>query len=314
MLAGLLHDIGHGPYSHAFEAITSTSHEEYTCRIIEEDTEITHILENAEKGLAKRVADIIRHQSDNLILTQMISSQLDADRMDYLLRDAYFTGTAYGEFDLERIFRTMRLHESNRLVIKQSGVFAIENYIMSRYHMYWQVYYHPVARSYEYLLHALFNRLRDLENTKDKAIMPYLKPLIDNHKLSLEQYFAMDDYSFNYGFACLVHHKDPIVKDLATRLRDRHLFAYTDKTDADVRRIRKWIKDAGLDTKYYLGRDAVKQRPYVPYTEKIDGAIWILMKDGSTKEISNASNIVYSLIHGPQQDDTKIFYPEELEG
>ena len=146
MLAGLLHDIGHGPFSHTFEGITTTSHEEFSCRIIEEDTDVHKVLEEAMPGLAKDVADVIRHEAKNPLLSQMISSQLDADRMDYLLRDAYFTGTAYGQFDLERILRTIRIQDGNTLVVKESGVYAVENYIMSRYHMYWQVYYHPTAR------------------------------------------------------------------------------------------------------------------------------------------------------------------------
>lgn len=310
MLAGLLHDIGHGPYSHAFEAITNTRHEEYTCRIIEDNTEITKILNGARKGLAKDVADVIRHKYKNKLLSQMISSQLDADRMDYLLRDAYFTGTAYGEFDLERIFRTIRIRD-NKLVIKQSGIYAIENYIMSRYHMYWQVYYHPVARSYEYLLHSLFKRLKDLGDN-DKAIVPFLKPLLNKKKMDLDDYFELDDYSFNYCFANLVNHKDKIVKDLAMRLRDRHLFEYADNTAEITKLLKKKLKQAGYDDKYYWGKDVVRQRPYVPYQENEKGAIWILMKDGTTKEISNASTVVYSLIHGPNIDDNLVFFPLEI--
>ena len=310
MLAGLLHDIGHGPYSHAFEAITNTRHEEYTCRIIEDNTEITKILNEARKGLAKDVADVVRHKYKNKLLSQMISSQLDADRMDYLLRDAYFTGTAYGEFDLERIFRTIRIRD-NKLVIKQSGIYAIENYIMSRYHMYWQVYYHPVARSYEYLLHSLFKRLKDLGDN-DKAIVPFLKPLLSKKKMDLDEYFELDDYSFNYCFANLVNHKDKIVKDLAMRLRDRHLFEYADNTAEITKLLKKKLKKAGYDDKYYWGKDVVRQRPYVPYQENEKGAIWILMKDGTTKEISNASTVVYSLIHGPNIDDNLVFFPLEI--
>lgn len=310
MLAGLLHDVGHGPYSHAFEQVTSTSHEEYTCRIIEDHTEITSILEKARENLSHDVADVIRHQSANPLLSQMISSQLDADRMDYLLRDAYFTGTAYGEFDLERIFRTLRIHEGSRLVIKESGVYAVENYIMSRYHMYWQVYYHPTARSYEYLLHALFKRLKDLNGTDDPALIDLFRPIARNKKITLEEYFALDEYSCGYAFESMTKSSDAILRDLALRIRDRRLFEYADSTAENNRRLRRLLKEEGYDLKYYWGKDLVSQKPYVPYTGDTDGAIWVRMRDGSTRELSNASNIVYSLIHGPVQDDNKVFFPK----
>lgn len=313
MLAGLLHDIGHGPYSHAFEQVTSTSHEEYTCRIIEENTEITDILENTRKGLSRDVADVIRHKSRNPLLSQMISSQLDADRMDYLLRDAYFTGTTYGEFDLERIFRTLRIHDGSKLVIKESGVYAVENYIMSRYHMYWQVYYHPTARSYEYLLHALFNRLKDLRDDSDPSLISLFRPIALGKEISLEEYFALDEYACGYAFESLIRHKDPVLKDIAIRIRDRKLFAYADSTPDNNRMLRRKLKELGYDPEYYLGKDLVSQKPYVPYTGDTDGAIWVQMRDGSTRELSNASNIVYSLIHGPVQDDNKVYFPAEVQ-
>ena len=314
MLAGLLHDAGHGPYSHAFEAVTKTSHETFTCRIIEEDTEITRILENTKPGLSKSVADVIRHEHPNFLLCQLISSQLDADRMDYLRRDAYFTGARYGEFDLERILRTLRVNDDNRLVVKDSGVFAVESYIMSRYHMYWQVYYHPVARSYEYLLHVLFRRLSDLEGAEeDPSVIDLLKPVISGKEIPLQSYFELDEYACNYGFACLVNHSDPVVRDLAERFRDRRLFEYTDQTDSSRRRIKRALEKHGLDPKYYLGKDTVAQRPYIPYMgNERDGSIFVLRSDQSVVELSMASNIVYSLIHGPSRDDRKIFYPGEI--
>lgn len=314
MLAGLLHDIGHGPYSHAFEGVTKSSHETFTCRIIEENTEITRILENCCTGLSKDVADVIRHECMNPLLSQLISSQLDADRFDYLLRDAYFTGTKYGEYDLERILRTMRVYDGKQLVIKESGVYAVENYIMARYHMYWQVYYHPVARSYEAILHMLFKRMKDLGlKDVDEHFIPLFYPIIAGKKISLSDYFSLDESTCEYGFAMLTKHPDPIISDLAIRIRDRKLFTYQDSLSKENKKIRNQLKENGFDLRYYWARDEVAQSPYVPYSAQGDNNIWVLMKDGRKLEMSNASNIVYSLIHGPEKDDNKVFFPEVIE-
>ena len=312
MAAGLLHDLGHGPYSHAFESVTNTAHEEYSCRIIEEDTEVTRILNNAAPGMAKEVADVIRHTGRNPLLSQIVSSQLDADRMDYLLRDAYFTGTKYGEFDMERILRTLRIENGRQLVVKQSGVYAVENYIMSRYHMYWQVYYHPTARSFECVLHALFRRLKELYADDPSKLIGIFHPLVKNGPIGLDEYFRLDESSCGYAFDELARHEDPIVRDLAERIRDRRLFEYADSTPEKIAQVEKKLAEAGLPAEYYLGRDSVEQNPYVPYTGSQDSRIWIRMKDGSISELSDASTIVYSLTHGPVNDDNKIFFPREI--
>ena len=311
MLSALLHDIGHGPFSHSFEGVTGISHEIMTCRIIEEETEITKILEAAEPGLAKDVADVIRHTSANPLLTQLISSQLDADRFDYLLRDAYFTGTKYGEFDMERILRTMRVSEDGRLVVKQSGVYAVENYIMARYHMYWQVYYHPVARSYECLIHMLFKRVKD---KACKAEIPEIfKPLRSPEYTTLDEYFKLDDYSCCSVFYSFEDSEDAILSDLAERIRDRNLFGYEDSSEAVSRRIRSNLCRLGYDLDYYWGKDTVAQDAYTPYNGSEDNCIWVRMKDGTIQELSCASSIVHSLIYGPANDDNKVFFPKEAD-
>ena len=311
MLAGLLHDIGHGPFSHSFEGVIKTSHEEFSCRIIEEGTEITEILNKADPNLAKDVADVIRKKSSNQILCQMISSQLDADRMDYLLRDTYYTGVTYGNFDLERILRVIRIID-NQMVIKQSGVYAVENYIMARYHMYWQVYFHPTARSFEVVLHSLFARIEDVYKEDPNKIPEVFKPVFDKGEISLEDYFGLDEDSCIYGFQQLLKSDDPILKDLSARLLNRDLFVDKDYHSVDQEKLRKALKEKGYDERYYFGKEIIHQLPYVPYTGNSEDAIWVLMNDGSTKELEDASSIVHSLVHATLEDENRIFFPRGL--
>ncbi len=161
LAAALLHDIGHGPFSHSFEKAFQTDHEEWTRAIILGRTEVNQILLKVGADFPKAVADVIEKTYANKLLTSIISSQIDADRMDYLLRDAYYTGVSYGHFDMERILRVMRPME-DQVVIKLSGMHAVEDYIMSRYQMYWQVYFHPVTRSAEVILSKILKRVKNL--------------------------------------------------------------------------------------------------------------------------------------------------------
>lgn len=313
LCAGLLHDVGHGPFSHSFESVTKTHHEVFTDRIINENTPINAILNNYNSDLPKLVSDIIAHRHSRNLLTQIISSQLDADRMDYLLRDSYFTGVSYGEFDLSRILRTMMVIE-DRIVIKESGIHAVEDYIMARYQMYWQVYLHPASRSFEAIMHALFLRMRDLYEQGSDAMeaVDFFIPFIKGEDISLSAHFNLDESTCLYGFNILKDSKDAILSDLATRLVNRILLKYEDvKSSVQLDAIRERAAFFGYDSRYYVVEDFITQTLYQkPYQQNTEDGIYVL-SEGKLIELSEASEIVRGFVGGVDKEDRKVFYPSE---
>ena len=312
MVAALLHDLGHGPFSHAFEKLTSKSHEAYTAQIIMGPSQVHDILAEYDPNLPAQVVSIINHTAENQLLSQVISSQLDADRMDYLLRDAYFSGTSYGQFDLERILRTIRVKEG-KLVVKQSGIHTVEDYIMARYHMYWQVYYHPVNRSYEAILNNLFKRMQVIYNIDPSGFdeYPMFKGILEEKPLTNDELYELDECSFQYGFMQLRKHPDPIIADLADRLVNRKLFAYENVTTIEqTNQYYEWISSHGYDSDYYMYIDKTDQRPYQPYKND-ESSIWILMDDGKILELADASKIVFAVMN-TNEDQKKVYFPKEL--
>lgn len=310
MCAALLHDIGHGPFSHCFEAAFGLSHEEYTRKIINGNSEVHNILEDFEPGFSKIVSSVIEKKHPNKILVQMISSQLDADRMDYLLRDSYFTGTTYGHFDLYRILRVMTV-SNNKIVYKASGVQAIENYILARYHMYWQVYYHPVSRSYEQLLISIFKRMKDLYvKGYDFGDIRYLKPFLEE-TIDEIAYVKLDENIVIYYFKLLSEGNDEILVDLCNRFLNRKLFVYQDlKNDTEKSKITAEFAKKGYDTKYYVVSDDQSQIPYLYYDSNDVEAIEILVNH-DLKALPEVSEIVGAITNSRKNKiDHKIFYPE----
>ena len=309
--AALLHDVGHGPYSHAFEHVFKVKHEKSTADIITGRTEIHDILNKYNESLAKDIASVILKTGKFPIIEQLISSQLDVDRMDYLERDAFHTGAAYGRLDRDRIIRMLTIHE-NKVVFKEGAVHAIENYLMSRYHMYWQVYYHPVARSYEVMLESIYKRILDLikSHQLNDEYADYLKIIIENG-FEEEAYFELDDYYVNGLIKRFSHCNDLILNELCNEFLTRKLFKYV-SINSNQDQIFKDVVDNRHLTPYEYKIDYISQATYL--IDEFDIAvskILILSKEGELKTLDQISPIIRGLSTSGIKTDQKLYYRDK---
>lgn len=317
LCAALLHDLGHGPFSHSFEKVFSLDHEKFTQKIILGNTGVNKVLAKVSDEFPQKVSDVINKTYHDKLVISLISSQIDADRMDYLLRDAFYTGVSYGNFDMERILRVMR-PTTKQAVIKSTGMHAIEDYIMSRYQMYWQVYFHPVTRSAEVILTKIFDRVKYLyQSNYQFKEEPRLFKNIFNQEIAVEDYLALDETVVYYYFQRWQYESDEILSDLAERFVNRRLFKYKEfdfESHIDkLTELKRLFAQAGIDPDYYLVIDSSKDLPYDVY--RPDGAgripIYLQMPNKELKELSEHSTIVDS-ITGKVREDHKLYYPKDL--
>ncbi|MCI2901406.1 HD domain-containing protein [Staphylococcus hominis] len=314
LCAALLHDLGHGPFSHSFEKIFNTDHEAFTQKIITGNTEVNEVLSRVSETFPQEVADVINKTHKNKLVISMISSQIDADRMDYLQRDAYFTGVSYGTFDMERILRLMR-PSKDEVLIKESGMHAVENFIMSRYQMYWQIYFHPVSRGGEVLLNNCLKRVKQLYK-EDYQFKMYPKEFIPFFEgtITIDQYVELDEVTVLFYLKKWIHEEDEILSDLARRFINRDLFKYIpfDGSIITITELQDLFIEGGIDPEYYFVSEAFSDLPY-DYDRPGSNRqpIHLLRRNGSIKEISSQS-LVISSITGINREDYKLYYPKEM--
>lgn len=317
LCAALLHDLGHGPFSHAFEKVFHTDHEAFTQNIITGKSEVRDVLMRAGKDFPFLVASVINKTHSNQTLVKLISSQLDADRMDYLLRDAYYTGVSYGKFDLERILRVLRPSpDSNGVIIKESGMHAVEDYLMSRYQMYQQVYFHPVSRSGEVLLWKILDRAKSLyQEGYEFAVTPNEVLPFFCENVTLEEYLALDDSILMFYFSIWQKEEDEILRDLCNRFLTRRLLHYVDyepsQDQAFYNQMKGLLEKADVDPSYYLVIDYSSDLPYDLYKPGAStgkSPIQLLMRNGELHELSTESPVVES-IGGKIRTDIKLYFP-----
>lgn len=316
LCAALLHDLGHGPFSHSIEEAFEMNHEDWTCRIILEDTGITEILREVSPDFPQKVASVIAKTYEHEIVVNLVSSPLDADRMDYLLRDAYYTGVNYGTIDIDRILRVLRPF-NGRVVVKETGMHAVEDYLMSRYQMYWQVYFHPVTRSSEIVLRQIFRRAKALFlSGYDFKFM--IEPLADlfQGEVTVEQYLLLDEALIQTAFMQWTLENDELLSSLCSRFIHRKLYKYVEMENLESERIdeiRRSFAEVGLNPDYDLEIDFPTDLPYDVFRPGEDfdsNQILLLDRKDRLREISEVSDIVRS-ISGIHRGRYHLYFPQD---
>lgn len=339
LTAALLHDLGHGPFSHAFEKITNDRHERRTIEIITSDeTEVNRVLREHSAGLPEKLKVFFDENIEDTstaadsvapFLTQIVSSQLDADRFDYLLRDSYATGSDSGRLDVEWLIEHLEVDlEKGRLYLQSKALIAAEAYVFARYHMYRTVYYHKTTRSAEVMLKMLFTRYKRLldqcgdDKVKQRQVVPDASPTIVRaftSRILLADYLMLDDHSMTeFGKACL-RSEDKVLQFLADGLLSRRLLKALDVTESDPAQVVKFYetakaivsKKSEVDVDYCFASDSPSDTAYKPYDPDADKPatqIYLQNADGSQQELSRLSENVQNLTKPYRL--TRFYFPE----
>ena len=324
--AALLHDIGHGAFSHVIETILDFHHEDFTIEaVLSSETEVGQVLREFSSDLPENVADIIRGTFRPMALAQLVSSQLDVDRMDYLLRDSLMTGAKYGIYDLEWIIKAIEIDEENdRLFVSARGIYAVEDYLQARYYMFRQVYFHRTLRSAESILRSLLKRaLYIFQNGETVwfAENTAFEKILKGEKLTLKEHLEIDDTDVSFHIKHWQNSDDKILSDLSRRFLNRRLFKAFDLDMPEDERqnfldeARKIVENAGFDTDYYFIEDKAGDVPYYFYTKaQSNPKNLIFVEEGFSnpqiKEISEISAAVRGLQKGYQMH--RACFPAEL--
>ena len=321
-LAALLHDIGHPPYSHLLETprvyATFRSHETWGRDILESpNTAIGQAVRATlgEKRMGRLFALMDGHDEYDGVpiprfMKEIVSSQLDVDRMDYMIRDQANTGAQIGGFDSARVIRALRVGDDGRMFVKRWGLPAIEAYLVTRYHMYQQVYFHKVNMLTQAYLVNMLERARDLATAGKLELSPELSHMLLNESLSPEDYVLLNDAHIKVALPSWAQHHDERLSGYAGRLMSRKNFHKSlridhltvEMCDVVLPRLRELLETQGYDANLDLIQATIRKRGYLPYDAGI------LLEDG--RDASEHSALIRSLAQPHER--CLIFVPEEV--
>ncbi len=305
-IAILLHDIGHGPYSHALEhvLIKNVSHEKISLMLMER-------MNSELSGKLQMAIDIFKDDYPKKFLHQLVSGQLDVDRMDYLIRDSFFTGVSEGVIGYDRIIKMLTVHDGE-LMIEEKGIYSIEKFLVSRRLMYWQVYLHKTVLCAEKMLINIINKARDVKaHALSEAFNTFLHTTFEEQEIEkhLDDFCMVDDYDVLSAIKNWTLHSDKILSVLCNGIVNRRLlkvkYSGTIIDDNLVKEKRELamqnFKVNKDDADYLVFTGETGNKTYSDKDEHIN----ILFKDGSVKDISGVDN---ALINQTLFGTVKKFY------
>lgn len=296
----LMHDIGHGPFSHVLEntLISGITHEEISLMMMDR-------INNEMHGALTLAINIFKNEYPKRFLHQLISSQLDMDRLDYLRRDSFFTGVTEGNIGSARIIKMLNVVD-DALVVESNGIYSIENYLTSRRLMYWQVYLHKTTVGCE---NVLINALHCAKALAAKGTELFASPALryflyndvdvnsfQSDEKALDNYIELDDNDIWSALKVWQHHDDKILSLLASNIVNRRLFKVEvreeEPTEEEIQALKASLSATyGIeeaDCQYLMGVNKVQKDMYNPFDDHIS----ILYKDGTLKDITVASEIL----------------------
>jgi uncharacterized protein len=299
LIAILLHDIGHGPLSHSLEGILlpGVKHESISYLFMKS------LNENFNDALDLALK-IFRNSYPRKFFHQLVSSQLDIDRLDYLSRDSFFTGVMEGTIGIDRIVAMLTVHE-DQLVVEEKGIFSIESFLHARRLMYWQVYLHKTAVSVERMMVNTMKRAQYLANANEKitaseSLLFFLKGKYSSNELAhqpqvLERFGQMDDNDVWGAIKLWRQHPDSILSNLCQMILSREIFRIQltqspiKKSEAEKvgQQIQKQYEVLRKDAAYYFSHGTVTNEAYVAGGQPIN----VLMKSGQVLDIAEASDL-----------------------
>lgn len=299
LIAILLHDIGHGPFSHALEStlLLHGNHEEVSLIIMQH-------LNRIFSGRLKTALEIFQKQYHRSFFHQLVSSQLDIDRLDYLQRDSFFTGVSEGTIGSDRIIEMLNVKDG-QLVVEEKGIYSIENFLNARRLMYWQVYLHKTSVAAEKMMVSLIRRAQYLcrqgtEVPCTKELRQFLERPVETCELAtgshlLHAYCQIDDYDIWSGIKSWQHHHDPVLSNISKMFLDRNLFQIKislEPIDVDIDLLKVkiasqfGIADPG-DLEFMLCQGVISNAAYISG----DTGISILNKQETILDIAQASDL-----------------------